>query len=196
MLPAKAATIDYTALSTACNFYSNYGYQQIETPWLIDEEFMLSTSPDGTRGCAYMTDGMEYLVCSAEQGFMQLAFRGELQSQKKYYSVSPCFRNEQEDVLHVKQFMKLELFGYADNKNAAHEFVHHFLEDARELFRHKFSVETSVVCTDIGVDLVNKNGYIELGSYGVRNYGGMHCAYGTGLALPRITQVRGGHGLS
>ena len=106
--------VDYEALAMACKFYRNYGYRQIETPWLISEDSALSTSPDGTRGCAFVTDGGQYLVCSAERGFIEMLGRGALRSDTNYFSVSPCFRNEQLDSTHSKTFIKLELFAFFD----------------------------------------------------------------------------------
>lgn len=181
--------IDYEALVMACKFYKHYGYHQIETPWLVSEASALATSPDGTRGCAFVTDAGEYLVCSAEQGFVEMVTNHQLMVNTKYYSISPCFRNEPLDATHSRTFLKLELFSMfnPDKKKDASIRCVEFLEDARELLSSRFSIPTQITPTSIGFDIVDSRRGLELGSYGYRQIGQFHCAYGTGLALPRVS---------
>lgn len=175
-------------LATACKFYNNLGYQQIEVPWLVDEKAALTTSPDGTRGCAFVTDEGEYLLCSAEQGFLQMMGHRPLTMGQSYYSVSPCFRNETLDATHSRTFIKLELFAWFSltKKREASIRSADFMENARKLFIDHISVQTKIAPTADGFDLIDDN-YLELGSYGFREADGFYWAYGTGLALPRMS---------
>lgn len=189
----QECAIDYELLSTACKFYTSLGYRQIEVPWLVNEWAALTPTPDGTRGCAFVTDDGEYLLCSAEQGFVQMMREGRLTAAENYFSVSPCFRNETMDATHSRTFLKLELFAYfpLEQKMDASIRSVDFMENARELFIDRMAVPTKMAPTDIGFDLIDDN-CLELGSYGFRKSEDFCWAYGTGLALPRISIAKKG----
>jgi len=187
--------INYTTLAIASDYYKNLGYFNIEVPWIIDVETSLSTSPDGTRGCAYGLDDGTYLVCSAEQGFIKLMKEGLIHSNVNLYSVSPCFRNEPLTSTHSKTFIKLELFCFSNHKSFCQEKALHFMRDANYLLNNKLNIETVIQKNQDGFDICDTEG-LELGSYGVRDLYGKYCSYGTGLALPRASIARKLNGVS
>lgn len=189
--------IDFKLLANACAFYSAHGYSQIEVPWIVNPMVSMSTfegSPESD--IAFKLDSGHSLVCSAEQGFVSLMLDDKLTDNTKYFSISPCFRNERMDDTHSKWFIKLELFAYSTN-NA--KFDETFKSDALKFFgscglnrstgASLKSVDTSEG-TDIYAELKRHDGfYIEIGSYGVRDIEGYTVSYGTGAALPRLSAV-------
>lgn len=175
--------IDYGALAKACDFYSHRCYDQIEVPWIVEGEISRMTSPDGTDGVAFILHNGKHLVCSAEQGFLKMYMDGELETNQKYFSVSPCFRDELDET-HSKWFMKLELFAVCSKNAMAAILVDGFIKGARTLYK-ELGVTTDITRTEIGFDLMA--GTLELGSYGFRSIGDDYLAYGTGLALPRLS---------
>jgi len=98
-------------------------------------------------------------------------------------SVSPCFRKGDVGDWHFETFMKLELYDNTGRKNALNSMI----EGAVSFFNF-FCGECEVVDTPDGKD-INVGG-IEVGSYGVRTFRDKTWVYGTGVALPRITQVK------
>lgn len=173
--------IDYTLLGEACNYYKELGYKQIETPWMVSPEANGSTY-EGDTDFAYALKNGKELVCSAEQGFVQMWMGGKLKLEKMYYSVSPCFRGDHLDTTHSNWFMKLELCCFS--KTA--EPYSRMLSDAMNCFDEVGHVMTTIVGTDSTIDLMY--GDLELGSYGARKMcDGVFLNYGTGIALPRFT---------
>lgn len=181
--------IDYRKLATACEYYRYMGYIQIEVPWLVSKESSLATSPTGDIGYAYATDTSEYLVCSAEQGFIEMMSDDLLPADIDYFSVSACFRDEFVSPIRSRHFMKLELFSIVTNPTVDEEKALRYCTDAQRLFKIAFGVETFVVRTPDGYDIVDEDN-LELGSYGLREIEGRTVVYGTGLALPRISIAR------
>lgn len=179
--------IDYRILAKACDFYESHKFQQIEVPWIIHSIYSHFTSPTGDKGYAMaLEDGNSYLVCSAEQGFIRQAILGELPKRKWFYSVSPCFRDEDLDETHSKYFMKLELFTLNGRAKCTSDYQK-FASRAYQFFRNECGItELRIEQTPIGLDIMS--GDLELGSYGVRQIAGEEwCAYGTGVALPRVS---------
>lgn len=181
--------IDYKLLAEACRYYNNIEYNQIESPWIIEEKYSLITSPDGSRGVAYALDNGQHLICSSEQGMLQMTFNNTLRSGLKYFSVSPCFRDEPLDDSHSKWFMKLELFAICTTENGAKVLSTRFSSDASTFFK-RYKVKHKIIQTLIGEDIIDSNG-LELGSYGIRKYDDFCTVYGTGLALPRFSVAQG-----
>jgi hypothetical protein len=120
--------------------------------------------------------------------------------------VSPCFRGDTPDSTHSNWFMKLELFAVVDAVEwGSHHLEEEFILDASKLFKYllaesvgdwaalqRHGVGIFSTCTDIGVDIMARLGQdgaeeLELGSYGVREIDGNVIAYGTGVALPRLS---------
>lgn len=176
----QSKPIDYTLLGEACNYYKGLGYKQIETPWIVSPEANGKTYEGETDYAFALKDDRE-LVCSAEQGFVQMWMDGNLKLDKMYFSVSPCFRNEVNDATHSKWFMKLELCKFS---HCASEFGL-LLSDAHSFFDDVGHVVAQVVPGN-SLDLMA--GDLEIGSYGSREMSkGLYLNYGTGLALPRFT---------
>jgi hypothetical protein len=101
--------INWHLFSKAITSYTHLGYQLIEVPWLVDQQAIDVTLPPGATpftvsGCGELNQ----LVGSAEQSFIYLALQGKLLP-GKYQALTPCFRDDKEDELHHKYFMKLEL---------------------------------------------------------------------------------------
>lgn len=181
--------IDYKILADACSFYTNREYNQVECPWIADERFMIMTSPTKDVGFAFgLNDNKRYMICSAEQGLVQMACNNLLKTGMKYFSVSPCFRDELLDETHSKTFMKLELFHISKTKAGALAVTSRLLSDAFE-FNKSHGINSKQEQTNIGVDLLDQHG-LELGSYGVRAIDDFFISYGTGLALPRFNLAK------
>lgn len=161
------ALIDYVRISDAMKHYRGLGYRLIATPWLVDKR-TLAVTFNGDRE----STEMGYLVGSAEQGFIELMFKGLPPG--KYVSAGPCFRFEDKDKLY---FFKVELIHYGSKDYES------ILQDARRFLGGQ------VVDTDLGKDLM-LNG-LEIGSYGTRTYCEHTWAYGTGVAEPRYSMAKG-----
>ena len=69
---------------------------------------------------------------------------------------------------------------------ATHERLQDMISDAVAFFRRYLPVD--VISTGSGYDIVSVADGIELGSYGFRTYNNITFIYGTGCALPRLTQ--------
>lgn len=174
-------TINYRAIADALDHYKNKGYQYIEVPWLVSPESIQPTRPPEARlyktfaGC---------LVASGEQSFIEV--RKELCPGRKYMCATPCFRDERYDDLHLPQFFKVELILPLWKDDDPDKGVQEVLSDAWSFFSRYGQVVS--VKTDIGFD-INFYGF-EVGSYGWREHDGFRWVYGTGLAEPRLTQIR------
>jgi aspartyl-tRNA synthetase len=117
-----------------------------------------------------------------------------------YFSISPCFRDNEEDEFHFTDFMKLELciVGPSD-ESAVSRSLERMIQTCLGFFTKEFKGSTdcrygvapTAVRTKDGFD-IEING-IEVGSYGFREVkvSGVirRWVYGTGLAEPRFTQV-------
>ena len=181
MAGAHSDPIDYNKLSDALSFYTNCGYDYVETPWLVSQEAINETIPVDRTGLS-----TEYgsLVGSAEQGFIELLINGR--KIKKSCSISPCFRDEPVyDSLHQVYFMKLELF----EPTATVDRLESMLKDAQDFYSGYLEVSLLEISEEL-IDIIDSKTGIELGSYGFRHLSnGTSFIYGTGLALPRLDVV-------
>ncbi len=175
-------------LAFAETFYQSRGYQKIGVPWAVDHDVLQITLPPGKKGADLLD---KKLVGSAEQSYLQLLKEKKI-SPGKYVATTPCFRDDILDEIHQHYFMKTELIHFnVDNKldeNDLQEMITH----AQEFFGFFLPVKTQQ--TDLGYDIVDEKGGIELGSYGIRHHQfsqdhQIQWVYGTGIALPRLTQV-------
>lgn len=175
--------ISWGLFPLAINEYAKFGYTYIHVPWIIDEESTMATMPPQGKPFIVNSNGpLKYLAGSAEQSFLYLALRNEL-APGKYMALTPCFRDDKEDDLHQKYFMKLELIDVS--KNHYPSAIINMINDARYVLS-QFSRKALVIQpTDDGSDLT-LNG-IEIGSYGRRAYKDINWIYGTGLAEPRFS---------
>jgi seryl-tRNA synthetase len=172
-------------------------------PWIVDAESSNFTH-NSDDGKFILNDidskGMwaKHLVGSAEQGFIQL--KDSLVANKRYMSISPCFRKGEDDETHCEQFMKLELFMISHPVNKIEDlklkimFIHDAILCFKRLgYEHLECVQTSEQNMDIMA--TTKSPWLELGSYGCRDIFDVSTStyrriyYGTGLALPRFQLV-------
>jgi len=176
--------ISWPRLGRAHEFYKKHGYSYCEVPWIVHPEYTQITYPESH---AFTTKGGD-LIGSAEQGFLALSVTGRITpydswARPKYYSCSPCFRdNQPDDDLHHPYFMKMELYLPASNRNDVYKVV----MAAAEFFRAEGALP-EFVKTEEGWD-INVGG-VEVGSYGFRDHEGLDWVYGTGLAEPRFSQA-------
>lgn len=166
-------------------FYSEYGFKYIETPWYVSRKSIDLTRPDGVIPHTINYPGWSaYLVGSAEQGFLHIY--DQLEKGKPYMSITPCFRDDKEDELHQRYFMKLELF----MKGGSYSDCDFFKEEAGAFFQSQ-GVETYTLRTaEDSYDLITLDSRIELGSYYHREIPNYKWACGTGLAQPRFDIAR------
>lgn len=172
-------TIDYARIATAVSYYVGLGYVPTEVPWIVGERAYEVTKPPGAVGFVTLRG---YLVASAEQGFIQLLQGGAKLG--KCVAVTPCFRHETYDDLHLPYFMKVELIATADVSDTA---LTGMIREAEGFFNAY--IRTQVIETHDGYDIVEAVTGIELGSYGRRQTGDLTWLYGTGLAEPRLAKA-------
>lgn len=175
--------IDWNLLNEAYKYYSNL-YNYLETPFLIPKKYTDYTKPH--KNNSFLLNQEDFreqpheLVGSAEQGFIYLLLNNRIK-QKKYFSITPCFRAERYDETHQPWFMKLELFHLSSDK----QDLENMIQESMSFFSSKDVVpqleQTSINSYDI---LINN---IEIGSYGFRDIEQYRFIYGTGLALPRFS---------
>lgn len=179
----RPLSLNFRLIGAAQEFYENAGYKPIAVPWVIDEDYVAETKPEGVE--FYSTLG-GVLVTSAEQSFIQMLDRG-WDEPGSYQATTPCFRDEDHDNLHSPYFMKTELF---DNENVTVARLHEMIGTALTFFN---SMSPGLAkMEDMGdgtFDIVGVKTGLELGSYGIRERKNFSWIYGTGIALPRFEQV-------
>ena len=146
-------------LQQAAQFYESLGYTYIKVPWIVSSAICLATMPEG--GTLKATEEGKALTASGEQGFLKLAILGALEPNKKYYTVTPCFRDENITKHSTNEFYKLELFVYKNENN-------NILQDAYRFYNKYFDKYClNLFITDKGYDIsVRKNTKeYELASY-------------------------------
>jgi hypothetical protein len=189
--------IDWWLLGQAVEHFGALGYQQVETPWAIPKLYMDGTKPHNDTTFelhqGQFTNQHHELVGSAEQGFVYMKARKMLPVQgTRFMSVSPCFRVEQFDSLHLPWFMKLELFDSRTDPICLELMLIDALNIFKTLVGRQGEQQNEFEIVNIGDTFdINMNG-IEIGSYGIRRHvdPAEDYIYGTGLALPRFTQAR------
>jgi len=175
-------------------FFRNLNYVEIELPWTASKAAM-ETTIDLTHVMSLSCNGADYglLVGSAEQAFIQKMIDGEL-SPGKYQSFTPCFRPDPVDELHQTYFTKLELCELVSHKTDMDECQHR-LDYITRCCRGNFTRlvrddgfddpnVVHIVKTHAGYDIEINN--IEIGSYGIRQFGKFTWIYATGIAEPRF----------
>ena len=180
--------INYEIIAESVKHYSKYNFKQIETPWFIS-----SIADDITRpaiSIPYIVNGVQRLPGSGEQSFLELMLEGKLPP-GCYQTVTPCFRNEQVDLLHKNYFLKNELI--ITDLTIPHP-LHRIILPARHFFYKYLGNKIEQVKTDSGWDLMYND--IELGSYGYKEHGHLKWYYGTGVAEPRLSTVINIYGIS
>ncbi len=179
--------IDYQKISNSVNFYNHYGFIPVEVPWIVNKKIINITLPY-KRSPIMLNNNKSCLVGSAEQSFLKLLHNKRLKK-GHYQAITPCFRDEQEDALHKKYFIKNELIA---TKDVNIKNLQKIIKIAYEFFNQYIS-NLSVIQTDApkiakcNFDIMYDN--IELGSYGIRNYQGLKWIYATGCAEPRLSSA-------
>lgn len=189
--------VNWSLLGQAVEHYSGIGYQQVETPWAIPATYMDSTKPHYNKtfemNQGHFENQPHELVGSAEQGFVYMKARMMLPSDgARFMSVSPCFRVENFDSLHLPWFMKLELFEDTTDPVRLELMLIDCIHVFKSLLGRFGEKENKIEVVKIGETYdIELNG-IEIGSYGFRRHFDRKedYLYGTGLALPRFTQAR------
>lgn len=174
--------INYSLLAHAVGHYEAKGYKQIEVPWTVSAQIDDITKP-ADRIHYQLKHNDKCLIGSGEQGFLYLYAKDYL-PKGRYQTVTPCWRYEPYDGMHAKCFMKNELI-ITDEVN--NDTLKQIIDDAVSFFSQY--VEVEVIVTEIGYDIVSKEGWHELGSYGIRHCEYMDWVYGTGCAEPRLSRV-------
>jgi len=191
--------IDYRIISEAIEFYGERGYTEVDVPWVVKEEPYYATKPPGVNDIVANTvPGREhaydvfaksfppspirgFLPASGEQAFIQMLLDGQSKWFGKAFCITPCFRYEYEyNYLQKPWFLKLELITTEDTYSG-------LMADAADFFSGY--LDTEVVSTFVGNDLVSAKTKIELGSYGKRKYKDLVWYYGTGVAEPRLSMA-------
>jgi seryl-tRNA synthetase len=178
--------INYSLIADALEYYQDQGYKLIDVPWTVPANVMKITCNEGHKfeDNKYLD---KYLVGSAEQSFLYLIKSGQL-PYGKYCAVTPCFRNDEEDELHQKYFMKVELIAYVKEWWKLPNRLGTMMADAQQFFSLHVPVDlvkTDDERSDESFDIEANR--IELGSYGIRHHENISWVYGTGLAEPRLS---------
>ncbi len=178
--------IDYSLIADAIEYYQDQGYELIDVPWTVPKQVLKITCKEDHmfEDNKYLDN---YLVGSAEQSFLDLIKRAKL-TYGKYCAVTPCFRNDVDDKLHQKYFMKVELIHYLEKFWTLEIDLETMIYDAKTFFSIHLPVnvvETRDKRSYSSYD-IEHNG-IELGSYGIRMHENIRWIYGTGLAEPRFS---------
>lgn len=197
MLPSELLKVererpktDWLLLGQAVEAYKALGYSYVEVPWMVSREATKLTCDKGVQFSTPVGD----LVGSAEQSLLDMRLSSMLESKGKIVACSPCWREEpQYGKWHYTSFMKVELFS-RDNVwesllNDALTFFNTIFEDTWRLKVVKCSDGPHIVQQDICIEM-NSGEQVELGSYGFRKTNSFSWSYGTGLAEPRLSQVK------
>lgn len=175
--------INFKLLQDSIDYYETCYFKRIETPWTVSEVISNLTKPDD-RINYQLKHNDKCLVASAEQGYLYLMNKGFL-PKGKYQSISPCFRDDNFSIVHTKYFIKNELI-ITDNVNEKSLFE--LIETCKMFFENQIKQKVDMIKTDVGFDLEYKG--IELGSYGINDFGWTRYCYGTGLAEPRFSRMK------
>lgn len=174
--------INYNILASSIDHYNNYNFKRIEVPWLVSHLSDDITRPDSA--IPYIVNNTKRLPASGEQSFINLLLKEQLPP-GCYQTITPCFRNDEYDMIHTKYFLKNELI-ITDLQLSAPIF--RLLIVAQRFFEKYLGVNTITrVKTKDGWDLMYND--IELGSYGYKEYGHLKWYYGTGVAEPRLSNT-------
>lgn len=182
--------INYEILRESQNYYKELGFENLETPWYVSNEYINFTfkNQDVKNDFkVYINFDELFLVGSREQSFISMDVKNELKK-GKFQSITPCFRNEIEDNLHNSYFMKNEIY---INTNITINTLKNLIDTSFKFFSKYLDtndlkiIETFDSLSEISYDIYYKD--IELGSYGIRNIRGLKWIYGTGCAEPRLS---------
>lgn len=173
--------ISTQAIFDAIGFYKEKGYIPHKVPLLVDASVSNMTKPRNVPNLHH--NDTKVYVASAEQSFLQLLEHGVIYEDDhlSFQGLTPCYRHERFlDEEHYSIFLKLELFSVG-------KVLDRILSSANDFFISQ-GLDTKIVATLEGYDILCKYTDIELGSYGIRkNNANVVYTYGTGIAEPRFT---------
>ncbi len=180
--------------SHALRYYAKRGFTYVDVPWATSRDMMMVTCPDEKF---IVTSDVGDLVGSAEQSLVAESLAGRL-APGRYMAITPCFRNDDEDALHKRYFMKLELFvtdatAHEDLMNLISDCATFFGKCVDEVIPRRADKSNRVVLKKYGETFDLELEGVELGSYGVRSV--VHTGrvltwlFATGLAEPRFTRA-------
>lgn len=181
-------------LHRALELWTAQGFRYVDLPWVVQKEYSDATRPPNCRDIQTLHGSF---VASGEQSFLQLWDAGQLRGSPGYVGWTPCLRDDKLDDWHQHGFMKAEWFVplTPDTALAWHTQLMALVATQAEMFHQVAqhcgkSTEGAVQVVVLGAEQVDieLNG-VEIGSYGRRQFKGMHYLYGTALALPRFTQA-------
>lgn len=173
--------MDLNLINIANTFYKSKGFKYIDTPWLVDIEAYDSTTPESVSRFNVKD---KYLVASGEQSFIDMMSKKQLPN-GRYCTTTPCFRDDIEDNLHKRYFLKTELI---DTLNVSKSSLSDIIEICVEFFT-KFTDVSVIQTGNESYDIIDLDTKIELGSYGIRSVNNLKWVYATGLAEPRLSYV-------
>lgn len=184
------STINTDLLMNALIFYTNLNYEPFSSPMLVDLDTIHSTIlPTRNIKPKEHSNSNLFYVGSAEQSYIQLLKENKVSPfQRKMMLITPCQRDEFiYDETHLEIFLKIELI--INGENSTQEL----LKDVLSFYK---SVSIYPETVELGNDLFDLElNNIEIGSFGSRvislNNKSTEYTYGTGLALPRISQAVG-----
>jgi hypothetical protein len=174
--------INYRIIQESIEFYEKENYVRIDSPWTVSPYIDDLTRPKD-KSPFQLNVNNKRLVASGEQSFLYLYLKGFL-PKGKFQTVTPCFRNESVDYLHMQYFMKNELIK-TDIVNEKE--LHGLIATCFNFYQPHFKKELKIVKTDIGYDIMIDD--YELGSYGIRESDFLKWIYGTGCAEPRLSTL-------
>lgn len=175
--------INYRRFVEALDHYENLGYKYTDVDWTVYPDISAHTKPVSHKDF-FIED--QVLVASAEQSFLHKIELNEL-PKGRYCAITPCFRDDIEDSLHAKYFMKLELI---ETENVNGVILHSMVNDAFNFFKKYINCKI-LKNEDGSIDIVGivKDKEFELGSYGIRTFQDTAYCYGTGLSEPRLGKL-------
>jgi len=175
--------IDYKLLDDSVNYYTEYGFHRIEAPWTVSPYVDDITRPKN-KTPFQLNINDKRLIASGEQSFLYLYLKDYIYK-GQYQTITPCFRNESVDYLHMQYFMKNELIKTdVVNENELIKMLKIALNFFQQYFNHNV---LEIIKTDIGYDITICGE--ELGSYGIRECEFLKWIYGTGCAEPRLSTL-------
>ena len=186
--------IHYERIVLAKQFYNSNGFKYIDLPWTCTRMATNITLPVGFN--AFSLTGQNPfpfmnsdLVGSGEQSFLQMMINDAL-PEGRYCGITPCFRDEIEDEIHGKYFLKLELIDTRKFKTEEMKAsALHLMIKMAENFHKKWIKCIKVEIEKMSYDLLEKTSRVEVGSYKAMMNSGFEWICGTGLAEPRLSIV-------
>lgn len=174
--------IDYKILDDSIKYYTDQGFIRVELPWTVSPYVDDITRPKD-KTPFQLNINNKRLVASGEQSFLYLYLK-EYLPHGTYMGITPCYRNESMDYLHMIYFMKNELIK-TDVVNE--DELQKIIKMCFDFFQQYFKKDLEIIKTDIGFDIcIDGN---ELGSYGIRECDFLKWIYGTGVAEPRLSTL-------